>query len=64
MSRLRITWCKSGIGYSRDQRRTLRALGFHRLNQTVEHDDTAPIRGMILKIKHLVKVEEHGAQAE
>jgi len=64
VSRLRITWIKSGIGYSRDQRRTLRALGFHRLNQTVEHDDTAPIRGMVLKVKHLVKVEEHGVEAE
>ena len=64
MSRLRITWYKSGIGYPRDQRRTLRALGFRRLNQTIEHDDTAPIRGMILKVRHLVKVEEHGFEAE
>lgn len=64
MSRIRITWIKSGIGYSRDQKRTLRALGFHRLNQTIEHDDTAPIRGMILKVRHLVKVEEHGFEAE
>ena len=64
MSRIRITWIKSGIGYSKDQKRTLRALGFHRLNQTIEHDDTAPIRGMILKVRHLVKVEEHGFEAE
>ena len=64
MSRIRITWIKSGIGYSLDQKRTLRALGFHRLNQTIEHDDTAPIRGMILKVRHLVKVEEHGFEAE
>ncbi|MFC2039292.1 50S ribosomal protein L30 [Chloroflexota bacterium] len=64
MSRLSITWCKSGIGYSSDQKNTLRALGFHRLNQTVEHDDTAAIRGMILKIKHLVKVEERGSKTE
>ena len=64
MSRIRITWIKSGIGYSRDQKRTLRALGFHRLNQTIEHDDTAPIRGMILKVRHLVKVEERGFEAE
>jgi large subunit ribosomal protein L30 len=64
MSRLRITWIKSGIGYSRDQRRTLRALGFRRLNQTIEHDDTAPIRGMVLKVKHLVKVEEHGSETK
>lgn len=64
MSRLRITWVKSGIGYAKDQKRTLRALGFHRLNQTIEHDDTASIRGMILKVRHLVKVEEHGFEAE
>ena len=64
MSRIRITWIKSGIGYSRNQKRTLRALGFRRLNQTIEHDDTAPIRGMILKVRHLVKVEEHGFEAE
>lgn len=64
MSRIRITWIKSGIGYSKDQKRTLRALGFRRLNQTIEHDDTAPIRGMILKVRHLVKVEEHGFEAE
>jgi len=61
--RLRITWKKSGIGYSRDQRRTLRALGFRRLNQTIERDDTPPIRGMIMKVRHLVTVEE-GSEAE
>ncbi|MFQ5988082.1 MAG: 50S ribosomal protein L30 [Dehalococcoidia bacterium] len=63
MTKLRITWTKSGIGYSRDQRRTLRALGFRRLNQTIEHDDTPSIRGMIFKVKHLVRVEE-GSEAE
>jgi large subunit ribosomal protein L30 len=61
--RLRITWKKSGIGYSRDQRRTLRALGFRRLNQTIERDDTPSIRGMIMKLRHLVTVEE-GSEAE
>ena len=55
---MRITWVKSGIGYERDQRRTLRALGLRRLNQTVEKEDTPPIRGMIRKVRHLVKVEE------
>jgi len=57
MSKLRITWEKSDIGYLRKQRRTLRALGFHRLNQTVDHDDTPAIRGMIAKINHLVRTE-------
>jgi len=57
MSKLRITWEKSDIGYLRKQRGTLRALGFHRLNQTVDHDDTPTIRGMIAKINHLVRME-------
>lgn len=58
MAKLRITWVKSAIGYERDQRRTLQALGLHRLNQTVEHGDSAAIRGMITKVKHLVRWEE------
>ena len=58
MAKLHITWVKSGIGYARDQRRTLKALGFHRLNQMVIQPDYASIRGMINKVKHLVKVEE------
>ena len=58
MAKLRITWIKSGIGYSEDQKRTLRALGFHRLNQSVVHDDSRSIRGMINKLRHLIKVEE------
>ncbi len=57
MTELRITWVKSGIGYSEDQNRTLKALGFHRLNQSVTHNDSASIRGMINKVRHLVKVE-------
>ena len=57
MSKLRIKWIKSDIGYARAQRRTLKALGFHRLNETVEHEDSPPIRGMITKVNHLVKVE-------
>lgn len=60
MARLRITWIKSGIGYARDQRRTIKALGLHRLHQKVEHDDSPSIRGMIVKVRHLVKVEEAG----
>ena len=58
MSRLLITWVKSGIGYPQDQKRTIKALGLRRLNQTVAHDDSNPIRGMINKVRHLVKVEE------
>lgn len=58
MAKLRITWIKSGIGYAQDQKRTLKALGFHRLNQSVTHDDCSSVRGMILKVKHLLRVEE------
>lgn len=60
MSRLRVTWVKSGIGYAADQKRTIKALGFRRLNQSIEHDDTPSIRGMLHKVKHLVKVEDSG----
>ncbi len=64
MSKLSITWVKSGIGYSEDQKRTLKALGFRRLNQNVTHDDSAAIRGMINKVRHLVNVEEEADEAE
>jgi large subunit ribosomal protein L30 len=57
-NKLRVTWVKSGINQKADQRRTIRALGLRRLGQTVEHDDTPSIRGMITKVRHLVAVEE------
>jgi large subunit ribosomal protein L30 len=57
MNKLRIKWIKSDIGYSADQKRTIKALGFHRLNETVEQKDSPSIRGMIAKVSHLVKVE-------
>ena len=58
MARLRITWVKSGIGYDETQKRTLKAFGFRKLNQSVIRDDSASVRGMINKVRHLVKVEE------
>jgi large subunit ribosomal protein L30 len=58
MAKLRITWTKSGIGYAEDQKRTVRALGLHRLHETVEHEDNRTIRGMTRKVRHLVTVEE------
>ena len=58
MTKLRITWVKSGIGYEESQRKTLKALGFHRLNQSVIQEDSSSVRGMINKVRHLVKVEE------
>ncbi len=63
MAKILVTWVKSGIGYKEDQKLTLKALGFKRLNGTVVHDDTAAIRGMINKVRHLVKVEEKTDEA-
>jgi len=58
VAKLRITWVKSGIGYAEVQKRSLKALGLNRLNQTVTQSDCASIQGMINKVKHLVKVEK------
>ena len=55
---IRITQIKSGIGYRKKAKNTLKALGLRRLNQTIEKKDTASIRGMINKISYLLKVEE------
>jgi large subunit ribosomal protein L30 len=55
---VKVTWVKSSIGYSQRQKNTVRALGLRRLGQTVEHDDTPVIRGMLNKVSHLVAVEE------
>ena len=56
--KLRIRQVKSAGGHRFDQDRTIRALGLRRLNQVVEHNDTPQIRGMVFKVRHLVKVEE------
>ncbi len=64
MSKLRITWIKSGIGYEERQRATLRSLGFHRLHQSVVHEDSNSLRGMINRVRHLVKVEEEIGQTK
>jgi large subunit ribosomal protein L30 len=57
-NKLRITWVKSSIGYSQDQKATIRALGFRRLGQLVEQPDNPSTRGMVHKVRHLVQVEE------
>jgi large subunit ribosomal protein L30 len=57
-NKLRITYKKSTIGYNKRQKATIKALGFRKLNQTVEHDDTPTIRGMIERVSHLVIIEE------
>jgi large subunit ribosomal protein L30 len=57
-SKLKITQVKSVIGSPDDQRRTVRALGLKRINDTVEQEDTPAVRGMVFKVKHLVEIEE------
>jgi len=56
--KVRITLMRSGIGETNRHKGTLRALGFHRLHQTVEHEDTPSLRGMLYLVKKLVRVEE------
>ncbi|MBN2238552.1 MAG: 50S ribosomal protein L30 [Dehalococcoidales bacterium] len=63
MTKLNITLVKSGIGYEESQKRTLRALGFRKLNQCVTHEDSSSLRGMINKVRHLVKVEVNQDEA-
>ena len=58
MAKIKITWERSGINQKVDQKRTIRALGLKKLGQTVEHDDNRTIRGMVLKVRHLVAVQE------
>jgi large subunit ribosomal protein L30 len=53
-----VTQTKSPIGRSADQRDTLKGLGLNRINRTKTLEDTSAVRGMIDKVKHLVRVEE------
>lgn len=58
MAKLRITLVKSGNGYSPDQIRTLQTLGLRHINQSVSREDSLSLRGQVMKVKHLVRVEE------
>ncbi len=58
MAKLNITQVRSKIGCSDIQKKNLAALGLRKINQTVQHDDSVKIQGMIEKVRHLVKVEE------
>jgi len=55
---VRVTLVRSPIGYTKDQKQTVLALGLRRIRQTVEHQDNLAVRGMIRKVIHLVRVEE------
>ncbi|MCL4394978.1 MAG: 50S ribosomal protein L30 [Chloroflexi bacterium] len=59
--KIRITWTKSAIGYKKNQKATIAALGLRKLGQTVEHADTPQIRGMVFAVRHLVQVQEEQA---
>ena len=56
--KLRVTLVKSPIGNQQRQKLTVKALGFQHLNESIVHPDNPSIRGMIYKVKHLVRVEE------
>ena len=58
MPKLKITQVRSAINRAENQKRTLRALGIHKLNRPVIKEDTPQIRGMIYQVRHLVVVEE------
>ncbi len=55
--KLKIKWTVSFIGCPRDMRQTVRGLGFRRMQQVLEVDDTPSIRGMIARVHHLVQIE-------
>lgn len=55
---VKITQVKSAIGYSKAHKATIRALGIHRMHETVELPDSATLRGMLRKVEHLVVIEE------
>ncbi len=58
MAKLKITQVRSQIGSTAQQRKNLAALGLRKINQSVEHEDSVIIKGMIERVKHLVKIEE------
>ena len=57
MAQLKVTQVKSGISQKPKHRGTLRALGLRKIGQTVEHDETPVLTGMLRKVRHLVRVE-------
>jgi len=58
MAKLHITYTKIAIGYSVDQKDTIKSLGLRKLNSSIVRDDTPVVRGMIFKVRHLVTVQE------
>jgi large subunit ribosomal protein L30 len=62
--KLKVTQLRSAIGRQAYQKKTLKALGIRRLHQTVRLEDSPQVRGMIEKVKHLVRVEEEQPNAD
>ena len=58
MKKLRVKQVRSGVGFTEDQRRTLRGLRLGKPGRTAELEDTPAVRGMLFKVRHLVAVEE------
>ncbi len=58
MAKIKVTKVKSAINRSKRQKLTLEALGLKKIGQTVEHENTPNILGMVNKVSHLVSVEE------
>jgi large subunit ribosomal protein L30 len=63
MASMKVTQIRSGIGFDRKQSVALRGLGLRRIGHTVEVEDTPSIRGLVLKVRHLVRVERAGQPA-
>ena len=61
---LKVTQLRSGIGFDKKQTLALRGLGLRRIRHTVEVQDTPAIRGLILKVRHLVTVDEPKAEGQ
>ncbi len=57
MAKIKVTKVKSAINRTKNQKRTLEALGLKKIGQTIEHENTPNILGMVNKVKHLVSVE-------
>jgi large subunit ribosomal protein L30 len=56
--RIKVRQIRSGIGFERNQKETLRSMGFKRLNQVVDLPDNPAVRGMIYTVRHLVELVE------
>ena len=58
MSKIKVTWVRSTINRTKKHKQTVRALGLHRLHESVVHEATPQILGMVVQVKYLLRVEE------